>query len=78
MMVFLFNRTIKNILSNYIPHEITICDDRDPTWINNKVKELINEKNDTFQYYLNKDKDNNDSNKDSNKDPKLFNQVEYL
>ena len=77
-MVFLFNRTIKNILSNYIPHEIIICDDRDPPWINNRVKELINEKNDTFQYYLNKDKDNNDSNKDSNKDPKLFNQVEYL
>ena len=66
-MVFLFNRTIKNILSNYIPHEIIICDDRDPPWINNKVKELINEKNDTFQCYLH-----------SNKDPKLFNKVEYL
>ena len=25
-MVFSFNRTIKNILSNYIPHEIIICD----------------------------------------------------
>ena len=24
-MVFLFNKTIKNILSNYIPHEIIIC-----------------------------------------------------
>ena len=66
-MVFLFNRTIKNILSNYIPHEITICDDRDPTWINNRVKELINEKNDTFQCSLH-----------SNKDPKLFSKVEYL
>ena len=66
-MVFLFNRTIKNILSNYIPHEIIICDDRDPPWINNRVKELINEKNDTFQCYLH-----------SNKDPKLFNKVEYL
>ena len=66
-MVFLFNRTIKNILSNYIPHEIIICDDRDPPRINNRVKELINEKNDTFQCYLH-----------SNKDPKLFNKVEYL
>ena len=26
-MEFLFNRTIKNILSNYIPHGIIICDD---------------------------------------------------
>ena len=66
-MVFLFNRTIKNILSNYIPHEIIICDDRNPPWINNRVKEVINEKNDTFQCYLH-----------SNKDPKLFNEVEYL
>ena len=68
-MVFLFNRTIKIILSNYIPHEIIICDDRDPPWIRNRVKELINEKSDTFRCYLH-----------NNKDPKakLFNKVEYL
>ena len=29
-MVHLFNRTIKNILHNSIPHEIITCDDRDP------------------------------------------------
>ena len=66
-MVFLLNKTIKNILSNYIRHEIIICDDRDPPWINIRVKELINEKSDTFQCYLH-----------SNKDPKLFSKVEYL
>ena len=66
---FSWDWSFKNLDVNFIVN---------PTWINNKVKELINEKNDTFQYYLNKDKDNNDSNKDSNKDPKLFNQVEYL
>ena len=66
-MVFLFNRAIKNILSNYIPHEIIICDDRDPPWINNRVKELINEKNNTFQCYFH-----------STKEPKLFSKVEYL
>ena len=66
-MVFLFNRTTKNILSNYIPHEIIICDDTDPPWTNNRVKELINEKDDTFQFYLH-----------SNKNPKLFNKVEYI
>ena len=66
-MVFLFKRTIKNIISNYIPHEIITCDDRDPPWINNRVKELINEKIDTFQCYLH-----------INKDPKLFNKAEYL
>ena len=66
-MVFLFNRTIKNILSNYIPHEIIICDDRDRPWINKRIKELINEKNDTSQCYLH-----------SNKIPKLFDKAEYL
>ena len=65
--VFWFNRTIKNILSNFIPHKIIICDDQDPSCINNRVKELINKKNDTLQCYLY-----------SNKDPKLFNKVEYL
>ena len=66
-MVFLFNRTIKNILSNYIRHEIIICDDRDPPWLNNRVNELITQKNDAFQCYLH-----------SIKDSKLFNKVEYL
>ena len=66
-MAFLFNRAIKNIISNYILHEIIIYDNWDPPWISNRVKEVINEKNGTFQYYLH-----------SNKDPKLFNKVEYL
>ena len=66
-MPILIKLTKINILSNYIPDEIIICDDRDPPWINNRVKELINKKNDTFQCSLH-----------SNKDPKLFNKVEYL
>ena len=40
-MVFLSNKTIKNILSNYISHKIIICVDRDPPWISNRAKELI-------------------------------------
>ena len=63
-MVFLFNRTIKNIFSNYIPHEIIIYEDRDPPWMS---QGLINEKNDTFQCYLH-----------SNNDPTLFNKVSFL
>ena len=50
-MVLLFIRNIKNVLSNFRPHEIIICDDQDPPSINNRVEELINEKNDTFQRY---------------------------
>ena len=47
-MVFPFKRTIKNILSSFIPHEIIICIDRHLPWINNRVKGLINEKKNTF------------------------------
>ena len=36
----MFNKIIKNITSNYIPHEIIICDDRDPPWINKDIKQL--------------------------------------
>ena len=39
--VNLFNKTIKNIMLNYIPHEASICDDRDPPWINKHIRELI-------------------------------------
>ena len=43
-VVFLFNKTIKNIISNYIPHETVTFDDRDPPWINKNVKQLILER----------------------------------
>ena len=39
--VNLFNKTIKNIILNYIPHETITCNDRDPSWMN----KLIHEKN---------------------------------
>ena len=39
--VNLFNKTIKNLIRNYIPHETITCDDRDPPWINKDIKELI-------------------------------------
>ena len=38
-MIFLFNKTIKNIISNYIPHKTVTFDDRDPPWINKDVKQ---------------------------------------
>ena len=32
-------------LSIFIPHETLICDDRDPSWFNNKFQSFILEKN---------------------------------
>ena len=40
-MVHLFNRTIKNILHNYIRREIITCDDRDPPWIKSTIRRFI-------------------------------------
>ena len=51
-MVFLFKKTIKNIFSNFIPHETVTCEDRDPPWINNNIKQLIQEKNNTYRSYI--------------------------
>ena len=41
--VTVFNRTIWNILKNFIPHEIIVCDDKDPPWFNKRIKSLIQE-----------------------------------
>ena len=43
--VHLLNKTVKNIVSNYILHKTIIYDDRDPSWINKNIKKLINDKN---------------------------------
>ena len=66
-MVYLFNKTIKNILSNYITHESITCDDRDPPWINNKIKQLIQKINNAYRIYIL-----------INKNPQIFEKVKHL
>ena len=39
--VSIFNNTITNIMSNFVPNEIIICDDRDPPWMKRHIKNLI-------------------------------------
>ena len=54
--------------SSKIFSQITItCDDRDPTWINSKIKQLIQEVNNTYRIYIS-----------SNKNPQIFEKVNYL
>ena len=50
--VHLFNQTIKTILYNFIPHDTVACDYRDPSWINSKIKSLIQEKNIAKKFYF--------------------------
>ena len=49
--VYFFNKTIKSIISNYIPHETIVCSDGDPPWINKNIKKLINDKNHAYKSY---------------------------
>ena len=49
--VHMFNKTIKNIMSNYIPHETITCDDRNPPWINKNIKQLTLDKNHAYKSY---------------------------
>ena len=55
----LFTQTFQNVISNYIPHETITCDDRNPSWIDEKIKELVLHKNRAFNAYF-RDKDNTD------------------
>ena len=66
-MVFLFNKNIKSIFPNFIPHEAVTCDDRDPPWINNNIKQLIQEKNNPYRNYNLNDKN-----------LQIFQKVKYL
>ena len=49
--VLIFNKTVLNMLINFIPHEVIVCDDKDPPWFNGKIKSLINEKLRTYNAY---------------------------
>ena len=49
--VNIFNETILNILTNFIPHETAFCDGRDPPSFNNKIKSFIHEKDITFKRF---------------------------
>ena len=64
-LILLFNKKVKNVISNYIPHGT--FDNRDPPWINKNAKQLTLEKNEIYKRYVNE-----------NKDPKTFEKVKYL
>ena len=50
--ISIFNETILNIMTKFIPHQTKIFNDRELPWINNKVKTMIQAKNKIYQLYL--------------------------
>ena len=51
--VSIFNDTILNIISNFIPHETIICYNRNAPWINSKIQKVIHKKNKKHKKYIN-------------------------
>ena len=58
MKRFTLNKTILNILSNFIPHEALTIDDKDPPW-STKKKKKIQLKNNVYKSYRNCKNNNN-------------------
>ena len=48
-MVHLFNRTIKNMSHDFIPHEIITSDDKDPPWIDISIRRLFQDTNEAYK-----------------------------
>ena len=48
---------VKNLISNYVPHEAVTFDDINPQWINKNGKEVIVEKNEMYKRYFEESKD---------------------
>ena len=49
-----FNSTILNIVSSFIPNETITCDHRDPPWMNSFMKNLIRAKDNFYKKFVRK------------------------
>ena len=72
--VFTFNKTALNILSNFIPHELIVCDGKDPPWFNTKIKSLIHEKIKTYKVF----RINIENNRQIEKTKSLQNRLKWM
>ena len=53
-------------MANFIAHEAIICDDRDPSWISNRIKKIIPERNSLYKVYR------------ISNDPQIFEKLTFL
>ena len=47
----IFNKSVLNVLSNFIPREMISCDDKDPPWFKSRIKSILPHKNKIFRNY---------------------------
>ena len=50
--ISVFNATIMNIMSNFVPNELVTCDDRQPPMMNRYIKNLIVAANDFHKKFV--------------------------
>ena len=46
------NNLLLNIYSNYIPNKTVLCDDKDPPWMTNGIRAVIEMKNNAYEEYI--------------------------
>ena len=46
------NNLLLNIYSNYIPNKTVLCDDKDPPWMTNGIRTVIEMKNNAYKEYI--------------------------
>ena len=44
-----------DIYSNYIPNKTVLCDDKDPPWMTNGIRTVIEMKNNAYKEYIRSD-----------------------
>ena len=47
--VCIFNKSVLNVLSNFVPYETILCDVKDSPWFNSRIKSLLPVKNKVSQ-----------------------------
>ena len=50
--VLTLNYIILNVFRNFVPNRCVTCDDKDPVWMNEKIKSKIKAKNKLYQVYV--------------------------
>ena len=55
----IFKKTIFNILSNFVPNRLITCNDWDPTWLNEFVKNKIKWENKIYKDYVKNERTEN-------------------
>ena len=58
--VNLFNETLLNIFSNFCPNKTISCDDKDPPWLTDDIKNMISFKDQAYRQYQRSNKTNQD------------------